>query len=121
MKTLRLKKSFYYSAGTKWGWHHNGHDVRGVGIDRALLIAEKTLRVIIEKKAYTLDCVEAINFVRQYRSHFKKDGAIIGVVSKSLLTSSIDQPVRSRAMTEERVREICREVIQEQQRSGSLF
>ena len=37
MQIVEIRKSFFYSAGTKYGWRLDGLDQRGVGINKKLM------------------------------------------------------------------------------------
>lgn len=85
-ETIKIKKSWFYSAGTKWGWGSDGLDKRGVGINKDALVNNDRLIVEVDRVKYSLDCKQAVEFIRQYKSFYDTPGGTrIGVVSKELL------------------------------------
>ena len=85
MQTLKIQKGWYRSAGHKYGWTLAGFEPEGVGINRQALDAEKLI-VVVNDVEYEVDCQEAIDFVKKYKSHYTTDGGTkIGVISRSIM------------------------------------
>jgi len=83
---IRIEKSWYYTAGTKYGWERDGLDVNGVGVSIEALHNNDELTLEINKKDYLLRSIEAIRFIKRYRSSYRMPGGtVIGIVSKSIL------------------------------------
>lgn len=96
MKRIEIKKNWYFSAGGKYKWEKN-HDRRGVGIRLDALKENSELEISIAGGLYTLDCAQAITFVRHYRSLDIIKGTKIAIVAKDLL-----KPVVEPQVTEEK-------------------
>lgn len=91
MKTLEIKKSWFYTAGRKWGWEGQGFDTRGIGINKDILFScaksNEGLKIRVDGKEYLVDPQAAIDFIKARKSFYKMPGGtMIGVVSKSLCT-----------------------------------
>lgn len=89
MKTIKIQKSWFYSAGRKYGWERKGLDSRGVGLHRDILYsafnAGENLTVIVDDKRYLVIPADVIEFIKTYRSFYKMPrGTMIGVISKSI-------------------------------------
>lgn len=82
MKSIKINKSWFYSAGTKYGWEG---DKRGVGIARELLISNPELEVEVDKKKYHLDSKTAIEAIIKYKSRMQIGRKVLGIVPKDLL------------------------------------
>ena len=84
---IEIKKSWFYSAGDKYGWTKDSLDVKGVGVLMSKLHEFKHLILVIDKESYYLDCQDALNFINKYHSTFKTTVGdyMIGVVSRSVL------------------------------------
>lgn len=82
---LNIKKGWFKSAGVQYHWLRDGYDIKGVGVAENLLRFNKTLEIVVEKKLYTLDTKEAIEFVKKYKTLQVFAGNNVWVVSKSLL------------------------------------
>lgn len=86
METIEIKKGWYWSAGGKYGWKDQ-YDPKGVGLSRDILINNEEIRVKVNDEYYLVNCQEAREFVRQWKSDITMPGGTrIGIVSKSLLT-----------------------------------
>lgn len=86
MKKLKIAKSWFYSAGMKYGWQSDGLDVRGVGINKDVLFENESIIVEVDGVEYLLDCKQAIAFINKYKSHYTMPlGTKIGVISKDVL------------------------------------
>ena len=85
MKTIKIKKSFFYSAGDQYGWTRDNLDKRGVGVAMRELFAHFELELIIDKVKYQLNSKEAMAFISKYKSIMIVKGTKIGIVSKTLL------------------------------------
>ncbi len=94
---ITIEKSFYYSAGKKYGWcgekGQHDYDQRGVGIKVEYLQNYPEIEVIVDGEAYLLDCDKAIKFIRNFNSLEEYKGVRVGIVSKSLLISMRPFPV----------------------------
>ncbi|MEK9207946.1 MAG: hypothetical protein AAB922_05660 [Patescibacteria group bacterium] len=89
MKTIKIQKSWFYSAGKKYGWEMKGLDGRGVGLHRDILYpafkAGEDLTVIVDNKRYLVVPADAIEFINKHKSFYKMPrGTMIGVISKSI-------------------------------------
>jgi len=82
---IHIEKSFYYSAGMKYGWNKGGYDIRGVGVNVQLLQNYDEIELIIDGNEYVVNCDEVIAFIRKFNSIEDHKGVDIGIVSKSLL------------------------------------
>lgn len=84
MKTLEIKKGWFWSAGNKYKWAGQGYDRPGIGIDCRTLINNPQIKVIVHDKVYLLESSEAIDFVRKFSAFETHQGIKLAVVSKSL-------------------------------------
>ena len=85
MKTINITNSWFYSAGTQYGWEGDNFDRRGVGIQATFLRDYPEIEIVVDKISYLLNTKEAIKFVKRFKSYYNAKGIIIGVVSKSIL------------------------------------
>ena len=86
MKEIKISKSWFYSAGDKYGWKKDGLDPRGVGIAKEHLINNKELIVVVDKIKYHLYTTVAIEAIKNYKSKMiMPGGTVVGIVPKSLL------------------------------------
>lgn len=87
MKTIKIKKYWFVSAGAKYGWVKEGMDCKGVGILMEILRTNKCLKIEIVGQEYLLDsCDKALAFIEKYKSIFIAGGSTeVGVISRSLL------------------------------------
>lgn len=86
MKTLKIQKGWYRSAGYKYGWAAQGFEPEGVGINREALNGTETLRVIVNEQEYDVDTAEVIDFVKKWKSYYATPGGTkIGVISRSIM------------------------------------
>lgn len=83
MQKLTINKSWFYSAGDKYGWVPE-FDKRGVGINVRLLSNGGEMEVVVDKISYILDTGAALMFIKRYGSTEIQKGVTIGIVSKSL-------------------------------------
>lgn len=88
MKTLKIRKKWYYGAGSVYKWKDDGYDIFGVGIARKYF-DEPELQIEIDGGTYIVDMVKAREFVRKYHSHYMEKGVRIGVISRSLLEAPV--------------------------------
>ena len=84
MKRLKIKKSFYYTCGKRWGWMHDGYDIVGLGIARKWF-DNKAIVVNIDGQDYHLDCEKALEFVKKYKCFENIKGTKVGYIPKNLL------------------------------------
>ena len=84
MKTLKIKKGWFYGAGSIYGWKDDGYNIWGVGIDRKYF-NEPEVNIEIEGEKYKLDTKKGREFINKYKSHKVMKSAHVGVVSKDLL------------------------------------
>lgn len=87
MKKVTIRKGFFYGAGSVYGWRRldpNLH-IYGVGIDMDILKTNEVIKVRVAKQDYTLNCGEALDFIRRFQSYKWIKQKCIGVVSKSIL------------------------------------
>ena len=86
MTKITIKKGFFWSAGTKYGWTNDDYQTRGVGIEKSILQNNKKIIVEILGQEYTLDCDKAREFINKYKaSQVMSGGTTVGIVSASLL------------------------------------
>ncbi len=81
---LEIKKGFYWSAGKQHNWMEK-YDRRGVGISMSVLQNNEEVEVVVGHTVYTLDCQQAITFIKHFKSIESFKGTKVGIVSKSLL------------------------------------
>lgn len=98
MVTITIKKGFFWSAGTRYGWTKDGFETKGVGIDKRVLQGNKEIKVEISGQEYTLDCDKAREFINKYKaSQTMPGGTVIGIVSASILEKISEKiPVNSK-------------------------
>lgn len=90
MIKVDIKKSWFYTAGRKWGWEGvGGFDTRGVGINKDILFSaakkDEVIWLTVDKVDYLLNPNEAIAFIKARKSFYKMPGGtMIGVISKTL-------------------------------------
>lgn len=81
---LKINKSWFYSAGNRWGWTPD-FEKKGVGIDMDILDrAPEILTIQVDGISYKISKLVALVFISKYKSVMNRKGARIGVVSKSL-------------------------------------
>lgn len=86
MEKVKILKGWYRSAGHKYGWANSGYLPEGVGINRDALYDNDEIEVHVAGNKFKVDCKEAIEFVKMWRSHYKMDGGTkIGVISRSIM------------------------------------
>ena len=87
MKKVTIRKGWFYGAGSVYGWRRLDATLHqyGVGIDMEILKSQKVIGVKVDKNNYTLDCGQALDFIRRFQSYKWIKEKCIGVVSKSLL------------------------------------
>ena len=86
LKTIKIKKYWFVSAGMKYGWVKDGLESKGVGILYSDIKNNKFLKIEIVGEEYLLDCGQAIQFIEKYKSIFIAGGSTeVGVISRSLL------------------------------------
>lgn len=85
MKKLTIEKSFYYTAGKRYGWKADGISEVGVGIAKPWLTENKAIIVNVDKQDYHLDCEQALEFIKKYKCYEDIGGVRVGYVSKDLL------------------------------------
>lgn len=87
---LTINKSFYYSAGKKYGWCPPKWDTYGVGINVEILQNYRELEIIVDNVHYLVNCGQAIAFIRRFKSIEDHKGISVGIVSKTLLNEIVD-------------------------------
>lgn len=87
MKKLKIKKGYWYGAGSVFGWTRVDPKLHiyGVGIDMAVLRKETTIQIEVADGKYILDCKQALSFIERFRAIKTIRGKRLGIVSKSLL------------------------------------
>ena len=95
MKTLEIKKGWFWSAGDKFCWRTRGHERAGVGIDMRLLVNNTNLCVVVGGTSYLLDCLEAIQFAREFSAYEVRNGIKLAVISKSLFKPFPEEVLRT--------------------------
>lgn len=80
-----IKKSWFYSAGDKYGWMDEFRDSRGVGISVHHLEKNDHLVVEVDRIGYKVDCRSALEIIGKYKSKFQINNVSIGVVPKESL------------------------------------
>lgn len=85
MKTVRIRKGYFYGGGTVYNWRKDGLHQFGVGIAVDVLKTEKKIKVEVAGEKFELNCEKAIEFINKYNSVKTIRGKRIGVVSKDLL------------------------------------
>ena len=81
---VTIQKNFYWSAGTKYGWVGK-YETSGVGIAMDILKFNSEIEIEIGNRLYTLDCNQAISFIKTYKTQEKYREKSVGIVTKSLL------------------------------------
>lgn len=85
MQKVIIKKGWYWSAGTKYGWKKDGVDSQGVSIEKAILQNNKEIIVEVGHIEYLLDCERARAFINKYQSaQTMPGGTVIGIVSRDV-------------------------------------
>lgn len=84
MQRVTIQKNYYYSAGYKYKWNSK-HDPYGFGIAVDILKNNSEIEVFINGGLFTLDCNQAISFIRHYKSMELYKGKRVGIMTKSLL------------------------------------
>lgn len=84
MKRVVIKKSFFYSAGSKYGWSET-HDKRGVGVNLEFIKDNPSLEIEVDGVLYWLNQSDAIPFIREFKSVEDHKGTKVAIISKSLL------------------------------------
>lgn len=87
MERVTIKKGFYWSAGHKYKWTGK-YDANGFGIAMDILRNSSEIEVVVSGKFYTLDCQQAICFIKTYKSVEKYQGKNVGILTKTLLKAS---------------------------------
>lgn len=86
MTKITIKKGWFWSAGTKYGWTKDGFETKGVGIDKRILQNNKEIEIEISGQTYALDCDKAREFINKYKAgQTMPGGTMIGIVSASIL------------------------------------
>lgn len=85
MVTIKIAKGWFETAGDKFDWCRDGHDIRGVGIRWGVLTTNEKLKVVVEGVTYGVRCKEAVEFVKKYKSGYTQKSTQIAVISKSIL------------------------------------
>ena len=81
-----INKSWFYTAGDKYGWSKDGLDPRGVGIAKPYLVNNKELIIVVDDikyQLYTLAGVES-NFYTESKLSISFDQKISHKVSANL-------------------------------------
>lgn len=84
MKTVTIKKGWFYGAGSVYGWTAKFH-IYGVGIAVEVLKENESIIIKIAGSVFTLDCKLAIRFAQHYNSFKTMRGRRLAIVSKSIL------------------------------------
>ena len=88
VKKITIKKGWYRFAGlpTQYGWISSGYEPEGVGINRDALFENEELIVSVNGNDYKVNCKEAIDFIRRFKSHTTMPGGTkIGIISRSIM------------------------------------
>ncbi len=112
MFRLNIEKSFFYTAGRKYGWETT-HDVRGVGINTEILESYEEIEIVVDDVLYYLNCDVAIIFIRRFKSIETHGDTKVAIVSKSIL-----EELKS---LKEVKKEIKKEVVEKQVLQSRLF
>ncbi len=82
---ITIQKSFFHTAGKKYGWSLPKWACEGVGIDTRILQNYTEIEVIVDNIPYLLNCEHAIAFIRRFKSIEDHKGIKVGIISRSLL------------------------------------
>lgn len=82
---LTINKSFYFTAGKKYGFSFPECGVEGLGINIEILQNYKEIEVIVDGIPYLVDCDRAIAFIKRFKSVEDRKGVMVGIISRSLL------------------------------------
>jgi hypothetical protein len=87
MKKVTIKKGWFFSAGYIYHWHKVDRNIHphAVGIDMAIIKSNDVIQVVVKDKQYTLNCADALAFIRKWQSYKWIKEKCIGIVSQSLL------------------------------------
>ena len=87
MKKVTIKKGWFFAAGWIYKWSKVDRNIlpQAVGIDMEILKANESIKVKVKEEEFTLNCVEALAFIRRWQSYKWIKEKCIGIVSKSLL------------------------------------
>ena len=82
-KRLVIQKGWYRSVGHKY-WEHDEHTTEGIGIERAYFNCDE-LTVVVNDEEYSVDPVEALQFIKDHKSHEYIGGNKVGFIPRSLM------------------------------------
>jgi len=85
MSVIEIKKSWFFSAGKKYGWDKDGLEIKGIGVSMDNLRKNSHIILKIDGEQYYLLSVDALKFIETYNSIFDAKGVELGIISKDVL------------------------------------
>lgn len=87
MKTVIIKKGWFFGGGYVYGWTKINPQIHphAVGINMVILKNNPKIRVIVNEIEYLLNSLTALKFIQQYRAVKTIGNKRIGIISKSIL------------------------------------
>lgn len=83
-KEITIKKGWYWSAGTTYGWTGE-YSPEGVGLNRDLFESDQII-VKIKGERYQLDSKKGLEFIRRYKAHKMLGTTKVGFIPRELMT-----------------------------------
>lgn len=87
MKTVKIRKGWWYGAGSVFGWRRVDPQLHqfGVGISMEMLKSTDKIKVEVAGEKFFLDTAKALSFVQRFSAYKTIRGKRLGIVSKSIL------------------------------------
>ena len=84
VKSITIKKGWYWSAGTTYGWTGE-YSPEGVGLNRDLFDSDKII-VTVKGQKYELDSKKGLEFIQRYRAHKVIGTTKVGFIPREFMT-----------------------------------